>query len=284
MESTHQESFTTEDCTRKVVVYHHNFFIGYPDRTFQPNGNITRAEMAAALTRALGLGGTSDASGFTDVPIDHWASSDITIMAREGFFQGDPDGTFRPNDPITRAEAAAVFLRVAGMSPIPTAGATTFSDVKATDWAAGYIEAGRAAGLLAGYPDNTFRPENYLSRAEFATLSCDALGREPTNLTPLEHIENIVVFPDVTRDLWAYNFVVEVTTPHIVTYPTRLARVITLKGHDMPLYTEGENGIITFLRVGDQTTAIVPADGIQPDGTDPEPREVKVRIIVHEEP
>jgi uncharacterized repeat protein (TIGR01451 family) len=284
MESTYRETFTPRDCSTKTIVYHHNFFIGYPDKTFQPEGNITRAEIAAAMSRALGLGWSIDQPGFTDVKSDHWAVGYITLMRREGFMDGDPNGTFRPDAPITRAEAAAVFLRVAGMSPILNLTSSTFKDVQPMHWAAGYIEAGRTAGLLAGYPDNTFKPTDFLSRAEFATLASNALGREPTNTNPWEYPEYLVQFPDVSRDFWAYIYIVEVSTPHTVTNPTRLTRVITLKEHNIPLFTEGAEGLITFLRVGSTTTAILPVDGIQPDGSDPAPRQLKVRIIERERP
>jgi hypothetical protein len=284
METTHQETFTTEDCTEKVVVYHHNFFIGYPNGTFQPDGNVTRAEISAAMSRALGLGWSNEQPGFPDVKPTHWAAGFITLMKQEGFMQGDTGGTFRPDEPMTRAEAAAVFLRIAGMSPVLNLTSSSFSDVQPMSWAAGYIEAARQAGLLAGYPDNTFRPADLLSRAEFATLASDALGRKLTSTNSLVNPEYVVQWPDVSRDFWAYDYISEVTTPHTVTNPTRLTRIITLKERKIPLFTEGVNGIVTFLRVGDTIIAIVPVDGLQPDGSDPAPRTVKVRIINHERP
>jgi uncharacterized repeat protein (TIGR01451 family) len=284
MESTYQETFTPQDCTKKVIVYHHNFFIGYPDGTFQPDGNITRAEVAAAMSRALGLGWTTDPSGFSDLKATHWAAGFITLMTQEGFMTGDPAGTFRPDDPMTRAEAAAAFLRIAGMSPVLNPSSSSFKDVQPLSWAAGYIEAARQAGLLAGYPDNTFRPADLLSRAEFATLACNALGRVLTTTNTRENAQYEVKWPDVTPDFWAYNYILEVSTPHTVTNPTRLTRIITLKDRKIPLFSEGDNGIITFLHLGDTITAIVPVDGLQPDGSDPAPRTVKVRIINHERP
>ena len=284
LETTYQETFTTEDCTEKIVVYHHNFFIGYPNGTFQPDGNVTRAEISAAMSRALGLGWSNEQPGFPDVKPTHWAAGFITLMKQEGFMQGDTGGTFRPDEPMTRAEAAAVFLRIAGMSPVLNLTSSSFSDVQPMSWAAGYIEAARQAGLLAGYPDNTFRPADLLSRAEFATLASDALGRKLTSTNSLVNPEYVVQWPDVSRDFWAYDYISEVTTPHTVTNPTRLTRIITLKERKIPLFTEGVNGIVTFLRVGDTIIAIVPVDGLQPDGSDPAPRTVKVRIINHERP
>ncbi|MHB8107377.1 MAG: ice-binding family protein [Candidatus Cryosericum sp.] len=284
MESTHTETFMPVDCTEKVVVYHHNFFIGYPDGTFQPDGNVTRAEVAAAMSRALGLGWTSEPSGFSDLKATHWAAGFITLMTQEGFMTGDADGTFRADDPITRAEAAAAFLRIAGMSPVLNPSSSSFKDVQPMSWSAGYIEAARTAGLLAGYPDNTFRPADLLSRAEFATLASNALGRVLTTTNARVNPQNEVKWPDVPTDFWAYNYILEVSTPHTVTSPTRLTRSITLKDRKIPLFSEGENGVITFLHLGDTITAIVPVDGLQADGSDPAPRQVKVRILDHERP
>ena len=197
---------------------------------------------------------------------------------------GDPDGTFRADDPMTREEAAAAFLRIAGMSPVLNPSSSSFKDVQPMSWAAGYIEAARQAGLLAGYPDNTFRPADLLSRAEFATLACNALGRVLTATNTRVNPQYEVKWPDVAPDFWAYNYILEVSTPHTVTSPTRLTRVITLKDRTIPLFSEGDNGIITFLQLGNTVTAIVPVDGLQADGSDPAPRDVKVRIINHERP
>jgi uncharacterized repeat protein (TIGR01451 family) len=284
MESTHTETFTPVDCTKKVVVYHHNFFIGYPNGTFQPDGNVTRAEVAAAMSRALGLGWTSEPSGFSDLKATHWAAGFITLMTQEDFMTGDPDGTFRADDPMTREEAAAAFLRIAGMSPVLNPSSSSFKDVKPMSWSAGYIEAARTAGLLAGYPDNTFRPADLLSRAEFATLASNALGRVLTTTNTRVDPQYEVKWPDVPADFWAYNYILEVSTPHTVTSPTRLTRIITLKDRKIPLFSEGDNGVITFLNLGVTITAIVPVDGLQPDGSDPAPRQVKVRILNHERP
>ncbi len=284
MESTHTETFMPVDCTEKVVVYHHNFFIGYPDGTFQPDGSVTRAEVAAAMSRALGLGWTTDPSGFSDLKATHWASGFITLMTQEGFMTGDPDGRFRADDPMTREEAAAAFLRIAGMSPVLNPSSSSFKDVQTMSWSAGYIEAARTAGLLAGYPDNTFRPADLLSRAEFAALASNALGRVLTTTNTRVNPQYEVKWPDVPADFWAYNYILEVSTPHTVTSPTRLTRSITLKDRKIPLFSEGEGGIITFLHLGDTITAIVPVDGLQADGSDPAPRQVKVRILNHERP
>jgi len=104
-------------CTVPDEVYHHTFFLGYPDGMFKPERNVSRAEVAAALSRALGLGWSNTKPSFPDVPATHWATGYIQIMVNEGIMQGDALGTFRPDAFITRAEAAAVLLRMLKVEP-----------------------------------------------------------------------------------------------------------------------------------------------------------------------
>src|SRR5664280_2794773 len=107
------------------MVYHHTFFIGYPDGTFKPDRNVSRAEVAEALTRALGLGWSNTAPSYPDVPATHWAAGDIQIMKDESIMTGDTSGTFRPDAFITRAEAAAL-LRMLKVAPIQNLVASSF--------------------------------------------------------------------------------------------------------------------------------------------------------------
>src|SRR5664280_2163263 len=108
-----------------ITVYHQTFFVGYPDGTFKPDRNVSRAEVAAALTRALGLGWSNTTPSYADVPATHWASGYIQIMKDEGIMMGDPSGTFRPDAFITRAEAAAL-LRMLKVAPIQNLVASSF--------------------------------------------------------------------------------------------------------------------------------------------------------------
>lgn len=139
---------------------------GYPDATFKPDANITRAETATIIARALNLKSTKN-PGFTDVKSTHYAYNDIAAVAEKGIFIGREKGHFYPDGKLTRAEMATVLARayeLSGSSKVP------FSDVKASNWAYNDIQTLVASNLLEGYPDNTFKPERQITRAEFVTL------------------------------------------------------------------------------------------------------------------
>lgn len=101
-----------------------NILTGYPDGTFKPGNNITRAEFAAVAIRALGLeqaaGYAKGPTAFSDVSADHWASGYINVASSQGIIKGYPDGTFKPDANVTYAEALAMVLRALGYEPTLT--------------------------------------------------------------------------------------------------------------------------------------------------------------------
>ncbi|MFD0672572.1 discoidin domain-containing protein [Cohnella sp. GCM10027633] len=144
---------------------------GYPDGTFQPNADITRADFTVMLANALKLQAASSMAAFTDeARIGGWAKQAIASAAEAGIVSGYADGSFRPDARITRAELAAMVARVLKLSA--EAGAKTgFSDDKdIPDWAKGAIEAVRKLGLASGRGDNKFVPNGTATRAEAVTL------------------------------------------------------------------------------------------------------------------
>ena len=104
------------------------------------------------------------AQTFTDVPADYWAHDYIEGLAKFNVISGFGDGTFKPNDPVTRAQFAAI-LRQAFPSSQP-ATRQPFKDVPANYWAVEAIAAARTAGFLSGYPDNSFRPNDRILRVQ----------------------------------------------------------------------------------------------------------------------
>ena len=94
---------------------------GYPDGTFKPGNEITRAEFAAVVIRAKGLAAAADAAkgatGFTDVPATNWAAGYINIASKMGFVKGMGDGTFAPNSPVTYEQAVTMVMRALGYEP-----------------------------------------------------------------------------------------------------------------------------------------------------------------------
>ncbi|MDI3257139.1 MAG: S-layer homology domain-containing protein [Kyrpidia sp.] len=151
---------------------------GYPDGLFHPDNPMTRAEFVTTLVRGLGLEPVP-AGGFTDVSAGAWYASSVGAAVQAGLVHGYPDGTFHPDGRISREEAAqllynaATFLNVQGASNARAAGAAagTFSDGHAINPV--FVRAvGTMAdqGLIRGYPDGTFRPQDTVTRAEMAAM------------------------------------------------------------------------------------------------------------------
>ena len=189
--------------------YHHKAYMkGYTDGTFRPDRAITRAEMAAVLARNLGFDGTAAAaSSYVDVPSTHWAAKEIEFVKRTGLMVGDGNGAFRPDALITRGEMAAIAARY---KQLDTSGFTgsRFRDVDATYWGAAYIEAAKAAGIIAGYEDGTYRPNGHLTRAEAVTIINRLFGRGPL------HGVSRPSWSDVPASHWAFNEIEEASRDH----------------------------------------------------------------------
>ncbi|MFH1826643.1 MAG: PorV/PorQ family protein [bacterium] len=103
---------------------------------------------------------------FADVPDGHWARQPIENTGTVGLVNGYPDGTFRPEKALTRAELATMLVRAKGL-PLPERRANKiFKDVNPSFWGAKYVEVAYKAGLIKGYPDGSFRPNNRITKAE----------------------------------------------------------------------------------------------------------------------
>src|SRR5664280_2133898 len=259
------------------TVYHQTFFIGYPDGLFKPERNVSRAEVPAALTRALGLGWSNTTPSYPDVPATYWASGYIQIMKDEGIMTGDVSGTFRPDAFITRAEAAVALLRMLKVAPIQNLTASSFKDVPVTNWAAGYIEAMQKNGYITGYPDGTYKPTVDILRSEFTAIADRTLGRVISNSSQVTGLGKDIRWPDVPASHWAYLYILEASTPHTVANAVKLNRTVVLKTKTIPLFSDGTS-IVTIHKAGDRLTAIVPVDGLRPDGSIPAARKVTVVI------
>ena len=105
-------------------------------------------------------------TSFADVPEGYWAKMPIENNATVGLVQGFPDGNFKPNNALTRAELATLLVRAKGIEVPNTRARQVFKDVKPEFWAAKYVEIAQREGLIKGYPDKTFRPNNKISKAE----------------------------------------------------------------------------------------------------------------------
>lgn len=138
---------------------------GYPDGTFRPNNAISRAEFVTIANKAFGFT-SSQGISFNDVKPGYWAYSEIQKGVAAGYIQGDTIGTFRPGSAVSRQEAAVMLSNLAGYSSDEGA-AYNYTDRWAmANWAAGAIGAVSRNGVMSGYPDGTFRPQQALTRAE----------------------------------------------------------------------------------------------------------------------
>jgi uncharacterized repeat protein (TIGR01451 family) len=284
--STLTRTVTAENCEVVLKVYHHNFIIGYPDGMFKSDRKVTRAEIATMLTRALGLDAEhlfNHSMPFTDVKVKFWGFNFIKKSYEEKLMLGDKKGTFRPNSFATRAEIATILVRLRGLKP-ETPEEQLFTDVSSKDWFNGYVYTAVKTGLIQGYPDHSFKPNKSVTRAEFVTMLDRALYREDTpQVEQYEGLENIQMFPDVTKDFWAYKYILEAAFPHVITYATRAPINISIPSKTIPIYLASTKTVIIFPPLNTTVTAIVPVDGII-NGKDPEPRNVYVRIINKEKP
>jgi hypothetical protein len=142
---------------------------GYPDGNFHPSDRVTRAEMAAMLAAAKHLADLPGAAGFSDVPSSYWANGAIRAAKAAGYLQGYPDGSFRPEQGVTRAEAAVMLEKAFPSRGSGQAGSTGFTDVGSSFWAAGAID-GLKLARISGYPDGSFHPNEIVTRAEAAVM------------------------------------------------------------------------------------------------------------------
>ncbi len=135
-----------------------------------PNASTNRAEMAAFILKAMRHHGhLPDYQGyFSDVGEGRWYTGYAEHLREHDITSGFPDGTYRPDSALTRAEAAVFIVRALDETPVDPPTGTVFSDVPASHWAAGYVERLAKRGITGGYPDGTYRPEKALSRAEAA--------------------------------------------------------------------------------------------------------------------
>lgn len=198
---------------------HFAYVIGYPDGTVHPNGQITRAEVATIFFRLLRDevrdGAFATSNTYSDVAYGKWYNNPISTMSALGIITGYPDGTFKPNKPITRAEFAAIAAR---FDETQSGKSATFSDVIG-HWAAKEIGIAYYNDWIKGYPDGTFKPDQNITRAEAMTLINRVLERKPES--PADLLTNMNKWTDnLDTSKWYYLDVQEATNSHGYTRKT----------------------------------------------------------------
>ena len=191
---------------------HYAYVVGYSDGTVRPNANISRAEVATIFFRLLKEevrdGNLTTENTFADVTDGQWHNKAISTMAKLGAVKGRNAEAFDPDAPITRAEFATICARF-DKTQISTS--SNFTDISG-HWAGKYIERAATLGWIAGYSDGTFRPSNYITRAEAMTMINRVLCRMPeteSNLLP-----GMITWPDNQPGTWYYLAVQEATNSH----------------------------------------------------------------------
>ena len=198
---------------------HFAYIVGYGNGEVRPQNNITRAEVATIFFRLL----TDDVrdenltktNRYSDVAPTAWYNTAVSTLSSMGIITGYPDGTFRPNAAITRAEFAAIAARFDSNGDKTTA---KFSDI-ATHWAKDEISIAYNNGWITGYPNGTFGPQRDITRAETMTLVNRVLNRQPETEDDL--LPNMTVWTDnANPKAWYYLAVQEATNSHYYEFKT----------------------------------------------------------------
>ena len=192
---------------------HFAYIVGYPNGNVEPNGNITRAEVATIffrlLTEKVRTANSTQSNSLSDVTRGQWFNHAVSTLSSMGIVKGHNDGTFAPNAPITRAEFAAIAARFDDKN---TDTSSKFTDI-ASHWAKNEIGIAANKGWINGYPDGTFRPNQYITRAEAMTLVNRVLNRLPENSSDL--LDSMIKWPDNSdASAWYYLAVQEATNSH----------------------------------------------------------------------
>ena len=198
---------------------HFAYIVGYGNGEVRPQNKITRAEVATIFFRLL----TDDVrdenltktNRYSDVAATSWYNTAVSTLSSMGIITGYPDGTFRPNAAITRAEFAAIAAR---FDHDGDKTAAKFSDI-ASHWAKDEISIAYNNGWITGYPNSTFGPQRDITRAETMTLVNRVLNRQPETEDDL--LPNMTVWTDnANPKAWYYLAVQEATNSHYYEFKT----------------------------------------------------------------
>ena len=193
------------------IIKHNKYINGYPDNTFRQENKITRGEIATMLSRII-LDGKQvpiTENKFNDISNDYWAKNEVNYLASKGLFNGYEDGTFRPENPITRAEVATILVR--SNSDIKQKLKKVFPDIDDSHWASKYIEKAAELGYMLGYEDGSFKPDQVITRGE-TVVTLNRIYRNPCNLKETNNSK--ILFTDLDKNNWAYNDIVKAILSH----------------------------------------------------------------------
>ncbi|NJL46359.1 MAG: hypothetical protein HC929_01130 [Leptolyngbyaceae cyanobacterium SM2_5_2] len=183
-----------------------------------PHANFrTLTGLVIGLTTISATSVVAQAETFSDVAPDYWAADYISALADRDILSGYPDGTFRPEATVTRAEFAAILVQAfPATEPLPEGSIGGFIDVPVDYWGYATINTAHAAGFLVGYPSNEFRPEQTISRAQALVSLANGLDYSSDTFNGLSYYTDAATIPDYARASIAAATEAEI----VVNYPT----------------------------------------------------------------
>ncbi|MEH2933918.1 isopeptide-forming domain-containing fimbrial protein [Acutalibacter sp. JLR.KK004] len=191
------------------------YILGYPDKTVHGEWNLTRAETAAIFYR-LHAGAfpapkrQMSSTTFRDVPQNAWYYKELEMCYNLELANGTDGNRFAPDSPITRAEFAAFAARFAQLE---NSGKALFNDVTPDHWAYQAVNAAAEAGWIKGYPDGSFKPDDFITRAEAVSL----INRMRNRVITAEELKALGIanpYTDLVETYWAYGDLLEATIKH----------------------------------------------------------------------
>ena len=215
----------------------HNAYIkGYEDGTVRPDGRITRAEVVTILDRLMkdqvkARFSSKPTVNFSDVSSSAWYYDAVQMCAKAGIVAGYPDGSFKPNQAVTRAE----FFKMVAMLYSDTLNTPItgkiFNDLNG-HWAEKYINLLQKLGIVKGYPDGTVKPDNNMTRAETASIMNRVLGRRvnESSFSDAKIAAAMKTWPDCTSSHWAYAEIQEASNSHDYTWDINIVTTGDLGG------------------------------------------------------
>jgi len=194
--------------------YHEAYLVGYPDGTIRPNSTITRAEVATIIFRLLDDNYRTQiwrqSNPFDDVVSTNWFNNAVSTLTNADIIEGFPDGTFRGNQAITRAEFVTIVSRFIEESS--HTGSDLFNDISG-HWAREYINSVGHYDWIRGFAGGDFRPNQSITRAEAAAIVNRMLNRLPE--TSADLLPGMVTWSDnMNTNAWFYLYIQEATNSH----------------------------------------------------------------------
>ena len=193
---------------------HYAYMKGYPDKTFGPDRNMTRSEVAMMFARLLKDRPEANkvyTMSYKDVSKNSWYAYAVSYLSEKNLIMGYPDGTFRPDNAISRAEFAAIAAR---FDKLGVGSDLKFNDVGKNYWAYRVIASAAEKGWVSGYPDGSFKPENKITRAEVVSTTNRMLNRYADLDYAKVHKDDLAPMLDMDEKHWAYGPVVEAMNGH----------------------------------------------------------------------